>query len=146
VKIVDANVLIYAVNQDSPHHPEARDWLNSALSPGHATSEPIGLAWLVLLAFWRITTHSSIFPSPLPVATAGQIIEAWITQPAALIVTPTPRHLALLTGLLATSGAGANLVNDAHLAALALEHGATLVSYDRDLTRFAGLRVEVPGV
>jgi toxin-antitoxin system PIN domain toxin len=144
VKIVDANVLIYAVNQDSPQHNEARDWLDRALSLPAGGGEPIGLAWVVLLAFWRVTTHPAIFPSPLPVATAGTIIEAWLGRPATIIVSPTPRHLALLSGLLTTSGAGANLVNDAHLAALALEHGATLISYDHDLTRFAGVQVERP--
>lgn len=145
MKIVDANVLIYAVNENSPHHEEARDWLNGALSPGSIATEPIGLAWVVLLAFWRITTHPAIFPVPLRVETAASILEAWLSQPATIVVTPTPRHLALLTGLLTTSGAAANLVNDAHLAALALEHGAMLVSYDRDLSRFAGVHVVTPG-
>jgi uncharacterized protein len=142
VKIVDANVLIYAVNGDAEHHEEARSWLDGALSS--SGGEPVGLAWVVLLAFWRVTTHPAIFSSPLEADVAASILESWMTQPSAVVVAPTARHLGLMTGLLSTSGAAANLVNDAHLAALALEHGATLVSYDRDLTRFSGVRVVTP--
>jgi toxin-antitoxin system PIN domain toxin len=142
MRIVDANVLIYAVNADAFHHDEARNWLDAALT--NASGEPVGLDWVVLLAFWRITTHPSVFPAPLPVETAGSIIEGWLAQPAAVMTTATARHLPLMTGLLSTTGSAGNLVNDAHLAALALEHGATIISYDRDLTRFAGVQVLSP--
>jgi hypothetical protein len=143
MRIVDANVLIYAVNTDAFHHDQAREWLDAALAA--PSSEPVGLDWVVLLAFWRITTRAGIFPSPLSVATAGSIIEAWQAQPAAIMTTPTARHLPLMAGLLSMTGSAGNLVNDAHVAALALQYGATVVSYDRDLTRFAGVRVVSPG-
>jgi uncharacterized protein len=140
--VVDANVLIYAVNSEAVFHEDSKYWLDNALVGG----EPVGFSWLVLLAFWRIVTHPSLFAKPLEVESAGSIVEAWVGQPAALILQPTPRHLPILQGLLAGSGAGANLVNDAHLAALAVEHGASVVSYDSDLSRFVGVRTQRPSV
>jgi hypothetical protein len=140
MNIVDANVLIYAVNSESAFHRQSKSWLDRALGE----SEPVGFAWLVLLAFWRIVTHPSVFAEPIDTETAGTIVETWLSQPAALVVQPTLRHLALLQGLLAPTGTGANLVNDAHLAALSLEHGATIVSYDADFSRFPGIRLQRP--
>jgi toxin-antitoxin system PIN domain toxin len=140
VRIVDANVLIYAVNGSAEHHPSARRWLDDALSG----REPVGFSWTVLLAFLRITTHPAIFPSPLSTREAVAVVRAWLAQPVSLVVEPTLRHVDVLAGLLAEAGTAANLVNDAHLAALALEHDAVLVSFDSDFGRFAGLRREVP--
>jgi toxin-antitoxin system PIN domain toxin len=141
VRIVDANVLLYAVNTAAPRHAEARAWLDAAL----AGREPVGFAWTVLLAFLRLTTHPAVFPRPLAVGEATEIVRAWLAQPAAIVVEPTPRHADVLAGLLAETGTGANLVGDAHLAVLALEHDAVLVSFDADFGRFAGLRRETPG-
>lgn len=142
MKIVDANVLIYAVNEDAALHEEARHWLDGALAtPG---GEPVGLDWVVLLAFWRISTHPAIFSTPLDTATAASVLESWTVQPGAVVVTPTSRRLGLMSGLLSKGGTAANLVNDAHLAALGIEHGATLVSYDRNLARFSGVKVVAP--
>lgn len=140
MQLVDANVLLYAVNADVPQHEPARGWLDGALGG----AEPVGFAWVVLLAFLRLATHSGVFPRPLTLEDAADVVELWLEQPAAVAVHPTARHLGLLRGLLAESGAAANLVNDAHLAALALEHGAEIVSFDRDFGRFAGVRLRVP--
>lgn len=138
--IVDANVLIYAVNADSAHHETARTWLDEALSkPGG-----VGLPWIVLLAFIRIVTNARVMPFPMSLEDALGQIEAWLSSPAALIVEPTPRHLTVLASLLRDSKTGANLVNDAHIAAMALDRNATVVSFDRDFGRFAGLSHQVP--
>ncbi len=141
MRIVDANVLLYAVNEASPHHSRARSWLDGALGG----REPVGFAWTVLLAFVRLATHPAVFARPLTPAEATGVVRAWLAQPPAVVVEPTPRHADLLAGLLEETGTAANLVNDAHLAALALEHDAVLVSFDAGFGRFTGLRREVPG-
>jgi toxin-antitoxin system PIN domain toxin len=142
VKIVDANVLLYAVNKQDPNHKAARAWLEAALSG----VETIGFAWQVLLAFFRIATSPRRFSAPLSVSEAATYVEAWLQQGPATVVHPTPRHLDLLTGLLDGSGTAGNLVSDAHLAALALEHAATIASFDRDFLRFRGIRLDVPSL
>jgi uncharacterized protein len=141
VRIVDANVLLYAVNVDAPLHKPAREWMDDALN----SQEPVGFAWIVLLAFLRLSTRSGLFPRPLDFETAAGVVETWLTAAPSVVVHPTPRHLTVLHGLLATLGTAGNLVNDAHLAALALEHGAEVVSFDRDFSRFPGLRWRSPG-
>lgn len=140
MKLVDANVLLYAVNRQSRHHDASRTWLEVSLSGG-AT---VGFAWVVLLAFVRVSTRSGVFPQPLPVATALEVVADWLAQASALVVAPTSRHPALLRDLLAEVGSGGNLVNDAHLAALALEHRAEIVTYDTDFARFPGVRWSRP--
>lgn len=141
MKLVDANVLLYAVNEDAPRHDEARAWLDGALSGG-AT---VGFAWIVVLAFVRLVTKDGLFPSPLSVDEAMDRVDAWLAQPSAVVVEPTGRHATLVRTLLAPLGSGGNLVSDAHLAALAIEHGGEVVSYDRDFGRFEGVRWEQPG-
>jgi toxin-antitoxin system PIN domain toxin len=141
VFVVDANVLLYAVNESSPKHDAARGWLDDALSAGEA----VGFAWVALLAFLRLATHRAVFSAPLEPEVALGIVRAWLDQPPAVVVDPTGRHLDLLAGLLGEAGTGANLVSDAHLAAIAIEHGATLVSFDADFGRFRGLRRLTPG-
>ena len=138
--IVDTNVLLYATNEDAPNHSRARRWLQAALTG----SETVGFAWPVLIAFIRLSTHPRATRLPLTADTAIGTVRAWLGQPAAVIVEPTSRHLDVLAGLLGEVGTAGNLVNDVHLAALALEHSATVVSFDRDFGRFAGLRFEVP--
>ena len=140
MKVVDANVLLYAVNSADERHDAARGWLDGALSRG----ETVGFSWLALLAFVRLSTHHAVFPNPLDVSDAMARVRAWVDQPSAVIVEATARHLDVLGGLLDGLGAGGNLVSDAHLAALAIEHGATIVTYDNDFARFAGVRWERP--
>lgn len=140
--LVDANVLLHAVNIDAGEHAAAREWLEARL----AGNEPVGFAWVVLLAFLRVGTRAGILPSPMSVGEAFDHVEQWLAQPAAVVVGPSPRHAGLLRGLLEPLGTAGNLASDAHLAALALEHGATVCSFDRDFGRFPGLRWQHPAV
>lgn len=140
MRIVDANVLLYAVNSSSDHHDACRRWLDGALSG----RDVVGLAWVPMLAFARLATKHGLFPSPMSPDDAMAQITAWCSAPGATTVNPTARHADLLSGLLSTVGAGGNLVNDAHLAALALEHRARIVSYDNDFDRFEGVQRDVP--
>ena len=133
--VVDLNVLLYAVNSSSRQHPVARAWLEAAI----ASHEPTGLAWTVLLGFVRLTTRPGILPRPLGVEDAGEVISDWLAQPGVRLVTETDEHWLHLCRLLVSSGTGGNLTSDAHLAALAISHGATLVSFDHDFARFPGL-------
>ena len=133
MKIVDANVLLYATNSSSAQHSIAHRWLINALTG----SEAIGFPWVSLLAFVRVSTNPRVFRSPLHVASAFDLVESWLAQPPATVVAPTARHSAVLRGLLEEAGTAANLTTDAHLAALAVEHGAEVVTFDRDFERFA---------
>ena len=140
MKIVDANVLLYAVNSASEHHVASQHWLDGALSG----SDTVGFSWVPLLAFVRLTTKVGLFPQPLSPSEAMAQVTEWLAAPGAITVGPTPRHVDVLAGLLSQVGAGGNLVNDAHLAALAVEHRATIVSYDSDFGRFDWIRWETP--
>ena len=140
MKLVDANVLLYAVNTDSGHHAVARRWLDDAL----VGDEAIGLPWLCLIAFTRLATHPSIFPTPLDSDAALDRVRDWLAAPAATACSPGVRHVALWREALRDAGVGGNLVNDAHLAALAIENHATVVTYDTDFARFAGVQWRTP--
>lgn len=139
--LVDANVLIHAVNRASARHEVARTWLDDAL----AGSEAVGFGWVALLAFLRLSTHPSIFARPLDATDATGVVRAWLAQPPAVVVAPGPRHAEVLGDLLAEAGTAGNLVNDAHLAALAIEHGAAIATFDADFGRFRGVRSVRPG-
>jgi hypothetical protein len=141
VVIVDANVLLYAVDTASAHHGRSRSWLDASL----VGAEAVGLAWIALLAFIRIGTNPAILPNPMSAEEATDQVESWLGAPAATIAQPSARHAGLLRGLLRDSGTAGNLTTDAHLAALAVEYGADIVSYDRDFARFPGIRHRLPG-
>jgi hypothetical protein len=134
--LIDANLLLYAVNRDLPRHAEARAWLEGVLS---GTSS-VGLPWVVVLAFLRITTSSRVFARPLSIEQASAYIDSWFSLPVVRAVAPGPGHWEILKNLLETAGTGGNLTTDAHIAALALEYGYTIYSADNDFKRFAGLR------
>src|SRR6476646_9441799 len=136
MKLPDANLLIYAIDENAPEHARARTWLGTTLSG----PEPIGVAWLALLAFIRITTNPRVFPNPLQPMKAFEIVEGWLARPNVMVLQPTERHAGILRGLLEPLGTAGNLTSDAHLAALAIEYGAELCSADTDFGRFQGLR------
>lgn len=138
--LVDANVLLYAYNAGDSRHARARAWLEDSLSG----DEPFRFTWQVLLAFIRITTGSKPFARPLRLVDAIAIVETWLAQPCAEVIEPGPRHLALLRQLGVDAQARGPLVMDAHLAAIAIENGATLYSTDRDFARFEGLSWKDP--
>lgn len=138
--LVDASLLIYAVFELSPHHRAARDWLDARLSE----SARVGLPWPSLLAFLRLVTNARIFEKPASVEDAWKRLEGWLDSSNVWVPMPTERHRSVLSGLLHAVSRGANLVPDAHLAALAIEHGLTLCTADAGFGRFPGLKWENP--
>lgn len=136
MRVLDLNLLLYALDVSSPRHKQARPWVERVLSG----SEPVGLAWVVLLGFLRLSTRAAVFASPLSVEQSLDIVDGWLAQPAVTVLHPGRRHAAILRGMLCEVGSGGNLVTDAHLAALAVEHGAEMCSCDADFSRFPGLR------
>jgi toxin-antitoxin system PIN domain toxin len=138
--LLDANLLIYAHVESFPQHALAKSWLDARLSSGDA----VGLPWASRLAFVRIVTNPRVFERPEPIAEAWRQVEAWLDVEAVWIPSPGERHRTVLTALPARGGLAANLVPDAHLAALAIEHGLLLCSTDGDFARFPGLRWQNP--
>lgn len=136
MKLVDANLLLYAVDEASPQHGVAKPWLEEQLSG----SETLAFAWAVLLAFVRLATNPRVFEAPLALDDALDLVDSWLEQPNATVLHPTDRHSRLLRELLAPLGTAANLTSDAHLAALSIEHGAELCSGDADFARFPRVR------
>ncbi len=136
MKLLDVNLLIYAVDEDSARFARAHPWVEGVL----AGRETVALPWSVLLAFLRLTTKPQVMTSPLTADDALDLVDGWLARPNTVVVHPTERHSAVLRELLAPLGTAGNLVTDAHLAALAIEHGAELSSCDADFSRFAGLR------
>jgi hypothetical protein len=140
VNIVDANVLLYAVNLSSERHDVSRRWLDRSLSGG-AT---VGFAWNAVLSFVRLSTKASIFPTPLETGQAFDRVDTWLSSPGAMVVEPGAGHASIMRDLLSSAGSAGNLVNDAHLAALALEHRGIVISFDSDFARFEGVRWQQP--
>lgn len=133
--LVDANLLIYAVDTDSPPHSAARRWLEETLS----STQRVGLAWIVVLAFVRITSRAGIMSHPLSPENALAYVDSWLQQPFVELVSPGEKHWPIFRTLALATGTAGNLTSDAHLAALALEHGATVYSTDNDFKRFPGV-------
>lgn len=133
--LVDANLLVYAYSERSPHHARARDWLDTQLSGRRR----VGLPWESMLAFVRLISNPRIHPHPQPIADAWAQVGDWLSATPVWIPLPTDRHFDVLTDLIPTVGRS-ELLPDAHLAALAIEHGLVLASADRDFARFDNLR------
>ncbi len=140
MKLIDLNVLLYAVNTAAPSHRRVLHWWERSLNG----NEPIALCWPVISGFIRLSTRHGIFPRPLSPDDACARIDRWLQQPMVRVVTETDSHWTLLKHLLEQVGVAGNLTTDAHLSALALSHGATLVSCDNDFARFPDLRWENP--
>ncbi len=140
MKIVDLNILIYAVNRAAVEHVAVHAWWQKAL----AGDESIGLPWVVVLGFIRVTTNPRTFATPFSVDEALHHINTWLAQPSVRIIQESPEHWRLLGGLLRQVGTAGNLTTDTHLAAMAIGHGATLVSCDTDFARFTKVRWENP--
>ena len=138
--LVDANLLIYATAETLPQHEQARAWLDTRLND----PAPVGLPWASLLAFLRVTTNPRVFERAAPMADAWRQVENWLGCESVWVPHPTEQHRDILGKMLVAPGVQANLVPDAHLAALAIEHGLILCSTDGDFARFAGLRWENP--
>jgi toxin-antitoxin system PIN domain toxin len=136
VKLPDVNLLVYAYDLSSPRNGPALNWLEEALSG----AETVALAWQAMLGFVRITTNPAVFGHPLTPEEAFDLVDSWLELSVVTVIEPTRRHAVVLRDLLTQLGTAGNVTSDAHLAALAIEHGATLCSCDNDFSRFAGLR------
>ncbi len=135
--IPDLNILVHAYNSDFPQHAAARYWWEQAAEGRHGA---IGLAWVTILGFLRISTSRSVMEHPLPVTEALAILRSWLKQEPVQVLIPGERHGEILFRLLEELGVAGNLTTDAHLAALALEYRAEIATSDTDFARFAGLR------
>lgn len=138
--LVDANLLLYAYHPRAEQHEASRAWLEAALSG----PDLVRFAWLTLWAFARIATNPRVFEKPLGTAEADAAVASWLARPVAGILEPGERHWDILRGLMRDGQTIGPLVMDAALAAIALEHGATLYTTDRDFSRFPGLRFTNP--
>jgi toxin-antitoxin system PIN domain toxin len=138
--LIDANLLLYAANHSSPDHENALAWLDEKLNG----SVRVGLPWPSLLAFVRLASNPSVLKKPVSPYAAWRQVEAWLSSEVAWVPGPGEHHAAILGKLLADRAMTSRLVPDAHLAALAIEHGVTLCSTDGDFARFAGLRWQNP--
>lgn len=136
VKVLDLNVLLYAINRDSPEHRTAKPWLEAVMSG----EETVAIPWVVVLGFLRLATSKRIFPHPLSTLEACEVVDGWFAQEPVIALNAGEEHWLALKQLLLNAGSAGNLTTDAHLAALAIEHGAELCSTDADFARFRHLR------
>ena len=138
--IVDANILLYAYDELSPAHAQAKSWLETTLSG----EERVGLGLQTMLAFVRIATNRAVYAQPMSSADALGIVASWLEHPRVSMATPGERHWQILAEVARAGQARGPQLMDAHLAALAIEHGATLATTDRGFGRFPGLRFRNP--
>lgn len=136
----DINLLVYAHNLRSPHHPKALAWWNHCLSG----QEGVALPWAVIFGFVRITTHPKVFERPMEVGEAVGRVEEWLTLAHVHLIHPPQTHFQTWSALLKALGSAGNLTTDAHLAALAIERGLVLHTTDADFSRFPGLKWRNP--
>lgn len=134
--IPDINLLIYAYNEVAPHHVKAKSWWERLLSEDTL----VGIPWAVTFGFVRLMTHREVLVKPVPVGACCDFVEEWFGRPNVQPLEPGPRHLSIFRTFLSTIRMGGNLVTDAHLAALSVEHSCELHSNDSDFSRFPGLR------
>ncbi len=132
--VPDVNLVVYAYNEDAPFHAAAKAWWERCLSG----TEPVGLAWAVMLGFVRLMSNRRVLARPMSAREAADECKRWIRQPNVRTILPGPTHMDILAELL-VGPMGPDLVTDAHLAALAIEHQAALHSNDTDFARFSGL-------
>jgi len=140
MKVVDANVLIYSVDESSTYHLQARQWMDNALS----SNETVVIPWICLLTFVRITTNHNFNQNPLTFTEALDYVDDWLGAPPVMTETLQTSISDTLRQLIDDAQGGPNIVNDAYLAALAIVNKAELVSFDRDFSRFTGLSWVVP--
>ena len=140
MSLIDANLLIYAIDTDSPQHAAARSWFEKTLSG----TDAVGLSWSVILAFLRIVTHPAVMRRPLSPDAALDYVDSWLRQPFVQLIVPGEKHWLILRELLRSSGTAGNLTSDAHLAALALERDCEIYSADHDFVRFPGVVLRNP--
>lgn len=133
--IPDINLLVYAYNKLAPHHLRSKQWWERILSE----ETLVGIPWAVTFGFVRLMTHRQVLIDPVPVDVCCNMVEEWYERPNVQPLDPGPRHLSIFREFLSVTGAGGNLVTDAHLAALAVEHSCELHSNDTDFSRFPGL-------
>lgn len=140
MKLVDSNVLLYADNRQAEHHQVSRGWLLNAL----AGPETLIVPWLNLVTYLRLSTHPRLHERPNSVTDSLRFVRAVVGVPVVIHGEPDGQHLDRVTECLAATGHGGNLVNDAHLAALALQYDATVITFDNDFGRFPGVRWSRP--
>jgi uncharacterized protein len=138
--LVDANLLLYAYNKGAPQFRAARAWFEEAMSG----QQVVLLPWTTILAFLRISTSSRVWTDPFEMREAASIVDEWIALPNVNVPQPGPRHWPILASLMDRSQCRGALVRDAHLAALAIEHGATLCTDNRGFARFPDLQLFYP--
>lgn len=140
MKISDANLLLYAYNESAAQHRRAKEWIEERMS----SPEIFGLSWQIITAFLRISTNAKAFPLPFTLEEAIEIVKDWLAQPQVKILTPTEKHWKIFSALIIEGQTNGAVMMDAHLAALAIEHGAVLATTDRDFARFSKLKTINP--